>query len=58
MVPTEPDPKKTPVTGHVTDALAHHAEKKIDRMNAATRRLAKLDPAANLSEAMGQIVGE
>lgn len=45
-------------THHTTEVLAEHTEKKIDRMNAATERLARLDPARNLTEAMRQITGD
>jgi hypothetical protein len=43
---------------HITQRLAEHADKKIDEMNAATERLARLQPAANLEEAMRQLTGE
>lgn len=42
--------------GHITEALASHAEQKIERMNAATERLSRVNPAANLSEALQQLI--
>jgi hypothetical protein len=43
---------------HMTDKIAEHTERKIDEMNAATRRLNELQPAANLTEAMRQVLGD
>jgi hypothetical protein len=43
---------------HMTDVLADNAERKIDRMNAATNRLANLRPADNVDEAIRQLVGK
>lgn len=49
-------PEKPKSSSSPTEVIARAAESKIDRMNAATARLSRLAPAANLAEAIDQIV--
>lgn len=55
----EPKPKKPPAHkdgAHITEVLATRAEHKIDHLNEATKRLSELSPAANLTEAIEQLL--
>lgn len=52
------DAQRKPTGSHVTHVLAERAERSIGEFDEAATRLSRLSPAANLTDALGQLTAQ